>query len=108
MLTVGILIPASGWAADRFGARKVFTAAIALFTVASLLCGFARTLPEFVIVRILQGAGGAMMVPVGRLVVLRVTPKDRLIQAIATLTWPALVAPVLGPPLGGLIAEQAN
>ncbi len=95
MLTVGIFIPASGWVADRFGARKVFPAAIALFTLASLLCGFAQTLPEFVIVRILQGAGGAMMVPVGRLVVLRVTPKDRLIQAIATLTWPALVAPVL-------------
>ncbi len=108
MLTVGIFIPASGWVADRFGARKVFPAAIALFTLASLLCGFAQTLPEFVIVRILQGAGGAMLVPVGRLVVLRVTPKDRLIQAIATLTWPALVAPVLGPPLGGLIAEHAN
>jgi EmrB/QacA subfamily drug resistance transporter len=108
MLTVGLFIPASGWVADRFGARKVFALAIVLFTVASLLCGLARNLPEFIAVRILQGAGGAMMVPVGRLVVLRVTPKHRLIQAIATLTWPALVAPVLGPPLGGLIADRAD
>ena len=108
MLTLGVFIPVSGWVADRFGARKVFAAAIALFTVASLLCGLARTLPEFVALRVLQGIGGAMMVPVGRLVVLRVTPKDRLIQAIATLTWPALVAPVLGPPLGGLLADRAD
>ena len=108
MLTLGIFIPVSGWVADRFGARKVFAAAISVFTLASLVCGLAQTLPEFVLVRILQGIGGAMMVPVGRLVVLRVTPKDRLIQAIATLTWPALVAPVLGPPLGGLIADQAG
>lgn len=108
MLTLGIFIPISGWIAERFGARKVFVAAIAAFTIASLLCGLAKTLPEFVIVRVLQGVGGAMMVPVGRLVVLRGTPKDRLIKAIATLTWPALVAPVLGPPLGGLIAAYAN
>jgi EmrB/QacA subfamily drug resistance transporter len=108
MLTLGIFIPVSGWVAGRFGARRVFAAAISVFTLASLVCGLAQTLPEFVLVRILQGIGGAMMVPVGRLVVLRVTPKDRLIQAIATLTWPALVAPVLGPPLGGLIADQAG
>lgn len=108
MLAVGIFIPASGWMADRFGARRVFGLAILLFTIASLLCGLARTLPEFVILRILQGLGGAMMVPVGRLVVLRVTPKDKLIDAIAMLTWPALVAPVLGPPLGGWIVEYAN
>jgi EmrB/QacA subfamily drug resistance transporter len=108
MLTLGIFIPVSGWVADRFGARKVLAAAISVFTLASLVCGLAQTLPEFVLVRILQGIGGAMMVPVGRLVVLRVTPKDRLIQAIATLTWPALVAPVVGPPLGGLIADQAG
>lgn len=97
MLTLGIFIPVSGWAANRFGARKVFVAAIVQFTIASLFCGLARTLPEFVGMRILQGVGGAMMVPVGRLVVLRVTPKDRLIHAVAMLTWPALVAPVLGP-----------
>lgn len=108
MLALGIFIPASGWMADRFGARRIFGLAIAAFTITSLLCGLARTLPEFVILRVLQGLGGAMMVPVGRLVVLRVTPKERLIDAIATLTWPALVAPVLGPPLGGWIAEYAN
>jgi EmrB/QacA subfamily drug resistance transporter len=108
MLTLGVFIPVSGWVADRFGARKVFATAIAVFTIASLLCGLAGTLSVFVLVRILQGIGGAMMVPVGRLVVLRVTPKEQLIRAIATLTWPALVAPVLGPPLGGLIAEHAD
>jgi MFS family permease len=100
MLTLGVFIPVSGWVADRFGARKVFAAAIAVFTMASLLWGRAGTLPTFVFVRILQGVSGAMMVPVGRLVVMRATPKEQLIRAIATLTWPALVAPVLGP-LGG-------
>ncbi len=108
MLTLGVFIPVSGWVADRFGARKVFAIAIAVFTIASLFCGLARTLPEFVAMRILQGIGGAMMVPVGRLVVLRVTPKEKLIGAIAALTWPALVAPVLGPPLGGLIADTVD
>jgi EmrB/QacA subfamily drug resistance transporter len=108
MLTLGIFIPVSGWLANRFGARKVFVSAIALFTIASLMCALAPTLSSFVLVRILQGIGGAMMVPVGRLVVLRVTPKERLIQAIATLTWPALVAPVLGPPLGGWLSEHVS
>jgi EmrB/QacA subfamily drug resistance transporter len=108
MLTLGVFIPVSGWMADRFGARKVFASAIVLFTVASLLCALAPTLSSFVLMRILQGIGGAMMVPVGRLVVLRVTPKERIIQAIATLTWPALVAPVLGPPLGGWLSEHAS
>jgi EmrB/QacA subfamily drug resistance transporter len=108
MLTLGIFIPVSGWLANRFGARKVFASAIALFTIASLMCALAPTLSSFVLVRILQGIGGAMMVPVGRLVVLRVTPKERLIQAIATLTWPALVAPVLGPPLGGWLSEHVS
>ncbi|TKI03741.1 MFS transporter [Martelella alba] len=108
MLTLGVLIPISGWAAERFGARCVFSVAIALFTIASLLCGLSESLLQFVITRILQGIGGALMVPVGRLVVLRETPKKELIRAIAVLTWPALVAPVLGPPLGGLIADHGN
>jgi EmrB/QacA subfamily drug resistance transporter len=108
LLTLGVFIPISGWMAERFGARRVFGAAIALFTLASLLCGSVSSLPQFVLARILQGIGGAMMVPVGRLVVLRETPKDRLIYAIAVLTWPALVAPVLGPPLGGLIVDYAQ
>jgi EmrB/QacA subfamily drug resistance transporter len=108
LLTLGILIPISGWVADRFGARKVFSAAIVIFTVASLLCGFANNLPGFIVLRVLQGIGGAMMVPVGRLVVLRTTPKERLIGAIAILTWPALVAPVLGPAVGGFITTYAS
>lgn len=108
LLTLGVFIPISGWMAERFGSRRVFGCAIALFTLASLLCGSVQSLPQFVIARVLQGIGGAMMVPVGRLVVLRQTPKDRLIHVIATLTWPALVAPVLGPPLGGLIVDHTT
>jgi len=108
ILTLGVFIPVSGWLTDRFGARRIFPTAIALFTIASLLCGLATSFPQFVALRILQGVGGALMVPVGRLVVLRVTPKDRLIPVIATLTWPALLAPVLGAPLGGLIADWAD
>jgi len=105
LLTLAVFIPASGWAALRFGTRRVFVAAIAIFTISSILCSMAQTLPQFVGARILQGAGGAMMVPVGRLAVLRIVPKHRLIFAIAALTWPALVAPVLGPPLGGIVAD---
>ena len=108
MLTLGIFIPASGWMANRFGARRVFGAAIAVFTIASLLCGLAPGLTSFMLLRILQGIGGAMMVPVGRLVVLRVTPKEKLIDIFAWLVWPALVAPVLGPPVGGLIVDHAS
>lgn len=108
LLTLGVLIPISGWVAERFGARRVFAAALAVFTLASVLCGMADSLAEFVALRMLQGAGGAMMVPVGRLVVLNGTPKERLIQVIATLTWPALVAPVLGPPIGGFITSYAS
>lgn len=98
LITLAVLIPASGWIADRFGARKVFTLALAIFTLASVLCGLSESLESFVAMRILQGVGGALMVPVGRLAVLRTTPKHQLITAIATLTWPALVAPIIGPP----------
>lgn len=108
MLTLGVFIPISGWIADRFGARRVFSAAIAIFTLASLLCATATSLIGFVLFRVLQGIGGAMMVPVGRLVVLRVAPKERLLEAIALLTWPTALALVLGPPLGGLITDHAN
>lgn len=108
MLTLGVFIPVSGWIAERFGARRVFAAAILVFTLASVLCGLATGLGSFIAARILQGIGGAMMVPVGRLVVLRQTPKDQLVQAIAVLTWPALVAPVLGPPLGGLMVGHGD
>jgi EmrB/QacA subfamily drug resistance transporter len=108
LLTLAVLIPISGWIADRFGSRTVFASAIAIFTLASLLCGLAHTLTEFTLMRILQGCGGAMMVPVGRLIVLRNTPKDKLTQAIAYITWPGLTAFVLGPPLGGFITTYAS
>lgn len=108
LLTLAVLIPASGWMAERFGARNVFSLALIIFTLSSLLCGLTHNVTEFVLMRIIQGIGGAMMVPVGRLVVLRTTPKNQLIKAIATLTWPALVAPILGPPLGGFITTYAS
>ena len=108
LITLAVLIPASGWIADRFGARKVFTAALAIFTLASVFCGLSTSVEMFVAMRILQGMGGALMVPVGRLAVLRTTPKHLLITAIATLTWPALVAPIIGPPLGGFITRYAD
>ncbi|MFJ8467524.1 MFS transporter [Streptomyces swartbergensis] len=108
LVTVAVLIPVSGWAADRYGARRIFTWAIALFTVASLLCATATSLPELVAMRVLQGAGGAMMVPVGRLVVLRGTAKPDLLRVVAYLTWPGLVAPVLAPVLGGLFTTYAS
>lgn len=108
LITLAVLIPASGWIADRFGARRVFTLALAIFTLASVFCGLSTSVDTFVAMRILQGMGGALMVPVGRLAVLRTTPKHQLIKAIATLTWPALVAPIIGPPLGGFITSYAS
>ena len=108
LLTLAVFIPISGWLADRFGSRSIFAAAIALFTFSSLLCGAAQNLTEFTLMRILQGIGGAMMVPVGRLIVLRTTPKDKLAEAIAYITWPGLTALVVGPPLGGFITTYAS
>lgn len=108
LITLAVLIPASGWIADRFGARKVFAVALAIFTLASVFCGLSTTVDQFVTMRVLQGMGGALMVPVGRLAVLRTTPKHQLITAIATLTWPALVTPIIGPPLGGFITSYAD
>ena len=103
LLTLAVFIPISGWVADRFGSRTVFAAAIGIFTLASLFCSMAHTLTQFTLMRILQGLGGAMMVPVGRLIVLRNTPKERLAQTIAYISWPGLSALVLGPPIGGFI-----
>ncbi|MCD9958083.1 MFS transporter [Klebsiella pneumoniae] len=108
LITLAVLIPASGWIADRFGARAIFSLALAIFTLASVFCGLSTEVHIFVAMRILQGVGGALMVPVGRLAVLRTTPKHQLIKAIATLTWPALVAPIIGPPLGGFITRYAS
>lgn len=108
LLTVAVLIPASGWLANRFGVRPVFITAIAVFTLASVGCAASTSLPMLVAMRVLQGVGGAMMVPVGRLAVLRSTAKSDLVRAIALLTWPALTAPVLAPALGGAIATAGS
>ncbi|QBJ79895.1 MFS transporter [Aquitalea sp. USM4] len=108
LLTLTLLIPASGWLADRLGCRRVFMASIVVFTLASLLCAMSQNLWQFASACVLQGVGGAMMVPVGRLAVLRNTPKQNLMQAIAMITWPGLVAPVLGPALGGFITTYAS
>jgi len=105
LLTIAVCIPVSGWMADRFGARKVFTAAIVTFTLASMFCGLVNGAGMFTAARVLQGLGGAMMVPVGRLVVLRTTEKRDLMRAINYITWPGLAAPVIGPPLGGFITQ---
>jgi EmrB/QacA subfamily drug resistance transporter len=108
LLSLAVFIPISGWVADKYGARTVFMAAIAVFTGGSALCGFAHNLPEFVLYRIVQGLGGAMMVPVGRLVILRSVEKSEMISALAWLTIPALMGPVIGPPLGGFITTYLH
>ncbi len=108
LVTIAIGIPISGWLTDRFGGRPILMSAIAIFTVASLLCAVSANLPMLVGMRVLQGVGGALMVPVGRLVVLRVTSKRDLLDAVAYLTWPALVAPVIAPALGGWIVTVAS
>ena len=108
LLALAVFIPISGWLTDRFGARPVFASAIGLFTASSVLCGLSNGLWEFTAARILQGLGGAMMVPVGRLVVLRTTAKQDLLRSIAYITWPGLAAPIVGPPVGGFITTYAS
>ena len=108
MLSLAVFIPASGAIADRYGSRNVFRAAIALFTVGSILCGLSGNLPLLVLSRLLQGIGGAMMVPVGRLVLLRSVPKSELVSAMSWLLVPALIGPVVGPPLGGFIVTWVS
>jgi EmrB/QacA subfamily drug resistance transporter len=108
LLMLAVFIPISGWVADRVGARTVFVSAIAIFTVSSILCGLSHGIVTFTGARVIQGIGGAMMVPVGRLVVLRTTEKHNLIDAITFITWPALIAPVVGPPVGGFITTYAS
>jgi EmrB/QacA subfamily drug resistance transporter len=107
-LATAACIPASGWLADRFGARNLFASAIGVFTLASMACGVAPSFAAFIGARIAQGAAAAMMSPVGRLVVLRSTEKRDLMQALSMLVWPALFAPVIGPPLGGFITSAAS
>src|ERR1700742_4005096 len=108
LLSLTVFIPASGWVADRYGTRNVFRAAIIVFTVGSVLCGLSNGLAELVAARVLQGIGGAMMVPVGRLLLLRTAAKTELVAAMAWLTVPALLGPVVGPPLGGFIVAYFN
>jgi EmrB/QacA subfamily drug resistance transporter len=108
LLSLAMFIPASGWLADRFGSRDVFVTAIAVFTASSLLCGAAQNLPEMIAARALQGLGGAMMTPVGRLVMLRSVPKSRLVQAMSYVTIPALLGPAIGPLVGGFIATYSS
>jgi EmrB/QacA subfamily drug resistance transporter len=103
LVSLAIFIPISGWMADKYGARTIFTTAIGVFMAGSLACAGANSLEWFVIARFIQGAGGAMMVPVGRLVLLRSVQRSEVVQALATLTIPALVGPIVGPPLGGFI-----
>ena len=103
LISLSVFIPASGWAADHFGSRTVFRVAIVIFTLGSVMCGLAPSLAFLVASRIIQGLGGAMMVPVGRLVLLRSVSKAQMVAAMSWLTMPALIGPIMGPPLGGFI-----
>lgn len=105
LVALTVFIPVSGWVADRYGARRVFMAAIAVFTIASLLCGRASGVAELVAARVLQGFGGAMMVPVARLLLLRRVRKEEMLSAMTWLTMPALIGPISGPPLGGFLTD---
>lgn len=108
LLTVALLIPASGWLADRFGTRRVFIWAIVLFSLGSLACALAPSLLVLVLARVLQGVGGALLVPVGRLTVLRVFPRQEFLQVMTFIALPSLVGPLIGPALGGLLTQYAS
>mgnify|MGYP000165091593 FL=1 len=108
LVSLAIFIPVSGWVADRFGARCVFAAAIAVFMVGSIACAVSGSLTQFVLSRFLQGMGGAMMTPVGRLVLVRSTQKSDLVNAMAWLTIPALIGPLAGPPVGGFLTTYLS
>jgi len=105
IISLAVGIPVSGWMADRFGTRKVFGIAIAVFTLASVLCGLAQNVPMMVAARMLQGLGGAMMMPVGRLAIIRTFPKNELLGAMNFVIIPALIGPLLGPTVGGLMVH---
>lgn len=108
LVTVAAFIPIGGWVVDRFGGRRTFAAAVVVFTCASALCAVSPSLAVLIAARIVQGVGGALMVPVGRLVVLRGIRREEVIRAVAFFTWPALTAPLLGPVVGGLLATYAS
>jgi len=107
-LTVAMLIPASGWLSDRIGTRHVFVAAIVVFTIGSLACAASRSLNQLVAARVLQGIGGSMLLPVGRLVVLRAVPREEFLAAMTFVTIPGLVGPLIGPTLGGWLVQVAS
>ncbi|MCY1046764.1 DHA2 family efflux MFS transporter permease subunit [Corallococcus sp. bb12-1] len=108
ILALAVLAPASGWIADRYGPRRVFMVAMGVFLTASVLCGFSRSLGQLVLFRTLQGLGGALMTPVGRLIIVNSAPRERLVSAMSWFTMPALVGPLLGPPLAGFILGVAD
>ena len=108
ILSLAVFIPVSGWFSDRFGARTIFGTAIAVFTLGSVLCGLCDNVTEFALCRVFQGLGGAMMVPVGRLVLFRAVGKSGLVQALATLSMVSMTGPVMGPPVGGFITTYAS
>ncbi|HCA7078488.1 TPA: MFS transporter [Citrobacter sedlakii] len=108
VLTVAVMLPASGWLADRVGVRNIFFTAITLFTLGSLFCAWSSTLNELVMARVLQGVGGAMMVPVGRLTVMKIVPRAQYMAAMTFVTLPGQVGPLLGPALGGVLVEYAS
>src|SRR5919205_3305713 len=103
LFSLAVFIPISGWVADRFGARQVFRAAIVIFTIGSIFCGLSQSLWQLVVARALQGLGGAIMTPVGRLTELRSVPRHEFVRAMTYVTIPALVGPIVGPPVGGFI-----
>ena len=108
LLALAVFVPVSGWAGERFGARRVFIMAIVLFSVASMACALSQTLQQLVIARLFQGLAGAMMVPVGRIIMLQRTPKQDLLKAMSFLAMPALLGPIMGPPLGGFLVTYAS
>jgi EmrB/QacA subfamily drug resistance transporter len=108
IVSLAVFIPLSGWLSDRYGSRVIFASAICVFTVSSILCGLSNSLPELAATRALQGMGGAMMIPVGRLVILRSVPKSQYVQAMMTVLIPAQIGPVLGPVVGGFITTYAS
>src|SRR5215469_14230984 len=108
LLALAVFLPVSGWAADRFGAKRVFLIAIGLYAASCAACGFATNLPELLLARVAEGAAGALMGPVGRLVLLRSTPKHDLVRAMSVLTMPSMLGPVIGPPIGGFIVTYLS